>query len=206
MAAAPSQTTPVLSYTVYWGVHAGALSAPQVLEQPLHDVHEAVGFGLDASQRVVVPRVPEQPAGQGGVSAVPAARSPAPRPYSPRGDTPSLQGTVILQPLLGGHAAVVLPQHQQHGREDLRGARLSAGAAGGCRGRDGDGAVPGQRSVWVTSAASPSTGLGPAGQPARRAAPSPSGTCGRQAGGHMQGRGRGEPGGAALTSRGCRWW
>lgn len=113
---------------------AGGLSAPQVLQQPLHDVHEAVGFGLDAGQRVVVPRVPEQPAGQSGVSAVPAARSPAPSPYSPRGDTPGLQGTVILQPLLGGHTEVVLPQHQQHGRADLRGARLSSAATGGCRG------------------------------------------------------------------------
>lgn len=113
---------------------AGGLSAPQVLQQPLHDVHEAVGFSLDAGQRVVVPRVPEQPAGQSGVSAVPAARSPAPSPYSPRGDTAGLQGTVILQPLLGGHTEVVLPQHQQHGRADLRGARLSNTAMGGCRG------------------------------------------------------------------------
>lgn len=46
--------------------------APQVLEQPQRHVHEAVSFGLNASQRVVVPRVPEQPGGERRISAVPA--------------------------------------------------------------------------------------------------------------------------------------
>ena len=61
----------VLGLAVQVVVLVGTQWALQLLEQPQHNVHEAVGFGLDASQCVVVLGVPEQPAGREGSALCP---------------------------------------------------------------------------------------------------------------------------------------